>query len=199
MTASRTKATRPYEMRKRAQNVEATRERILQATYDLILECTYDDLTLQRVADQADTTFQTVLRHFGSKDDLIGAVAAWASPREFARRQARPSDVDDVVRVLCARYEETAGSILRWEALEDRIEVIGAAMREVRRGHRAWLANVFRAELESLGASERNEKLALLYAATDINTWRLWRHHLGLSAERTRRAMRRLLAAALAA
>lgn len=197
MKATRTKTKRPYDMRNRAQGVEATRERILKATYDLVMEGTYEQLTLQRVADLADTTFQTVLRHFGSKDELIGAVAAWASPREYALRQARSGDVADVARVLCERYEATARAVLSWEALEERVDVIGRAMRDVRRGHRAWLANVFAADLAAFPARGRADKLALLYAATDINTWRLWRHHLGLTAPATRRAMERLLTAAL--
>src|SRR4051794_25315840 len=94
---------RGYEMGKRAQDVEATRERILRATFDLMFDCSYEELTLQRVADRADTTFQTVLRHFGSKDGLIGAVAAWGSPREYELRRARPGDAADVARVLCER------------------------------------------------------------------------------------------------
>ena len=190
--------TRSYQMGERARSVEATRARILESTFALIFECSYEELTLQKVAERAGTTFQTVLRHFDAKDNLIGAVAERFAPEESASRHVAAGDVASVARVLCDRYEATADATLQWEALEDRVEAIGTALRRTRDEHRAWLEEAFADALSALTRTERRRRVAQLYAATDINTWRLWRRRLGMSARDTRLAMESALRALLA-
>ena len=177
--------------------MQATRARILASTFDLVFECSYEELTLQRVAERADTTFQTVLRHFGSKDNLLAAVAEQYAPEESASRTVAPGDVVGVAGVLCDRYEATADALLQWEALEDRVDAIGAALRRTRDEHRAWLEGVFADALSPLTRTERRRRVAQLYAATDINTWRLWRRRLGMSASDTRLTMEATVRAVL--
>ena len=185
-------AKRPYEMKARKEATEATRARILESMYALVPVCSYDELTLQRVADHAGVTFQTVLRHFGTKDGLIAAAAVEGTAQESERRDARAGDTADIARVLCARYEEVADGSANWEALEDRVPVIRDGLRKARESHGQWLNEKFATELMSLDARQRRHTVAALYAATDINTWRLWKK-LGLGSSEAERVMSSLL------
>lgn len=190
--------SRRYQMRARAESTRATRERILERAYALMFQRSYDELTLADVAEAAGVTFQTVLRHFGSKDGLVAAVAAGPGRRELEHRDARSGDVHDVARVLCQRYEETADAMAHWEALEDRVEVVGRAIRGARAGHGEWLREKFARELGSLDPRELRRTVAALQAATDIGTWRLWRRRLGLSRADTQANMALFIGGALA-
>ena len=61
-------------MQTRAARVKNTRTRILEAAYQLFLERHYDEVSLERVAERAGLSKQTVIRQFGSKDRLAYAV-----------------------------------------------------------------------------------------------------------------------------
>ena len=146
---------RRYQMKARAEATQATRARILESTYALIPTCSYDELTLQRVGEHAGVTFQTVLRHFGTKDGLLAAAAIEGTAKETARRDARAGDTADVARVLCERYEEVADTHAHWEALEERVPVIREGLQKAREGHKSWLEEKFAVALAPLDARRR--------------------------------------------
>lgn len=198
-TRRRKGEARPYRMRARAEAVEAMKARILDSAYALMTTGSYEELTLDKVAADADTTVQTVLRHFKNKDGLITGVAEQLGGREFERRDPRPGDARDIARILCARYEEIADANLQWELLEDRVEALGRAIAQARELHRSWLERMFADVLQPLDAPSRARVIAELFAATDINTWRLWRRRLKLSQHQTRRVMTELIEAVLVA
>ena len=184
-------------MTARAAATEATRAKILACSHALILEVSYEELTLRSVAAHAGVSFQTVLRHFGTKDGLISAVAESSSAQEYELRVARPGDPADVASTLCNRYEEIADATTRWEALEDRVDAIAEGLRIAREGHRAWLTAMFAEALASLSVAERHLVVAQLYVATDINSWRLLRRRLGYSAAETTQVMTALIKGAI--
>src|SRR3954447_1900981 len=86
-TARPSTGKRPYRMRVRAEQVVATRERMLATAMQLFGTRLYDEVSLDDVAAGAETTVQTVIRHFGSKDSLFAAVADWSSDRMVAPRE----------------------------------------------------------------------------------------------------------------
>lgn len=180
-------------MTARAAATEATRAKILASTHALMLELSYEELTLRKVAAHSGVAFQTVLRHFGTKDGLITAVAESASAEEYELRVARPGDPADVASTLCNRYEAIADATTTWEALEDRVEAVAEALRIAREGHQAWMATMFADALAPLSNAERRRVLAQLYVATDINSWRLLRRRLGHSAADTTHVMTALI------
>src|SRR5262245_47969573 len=93
--------TRVYRMTARADAAAETGRRILDAAYELFLQLEYEDLTLQRVAERAGVTMQTVIRRFRSKDGLTDAVLAARLPEVVASRTIeRPGDVAAALRVL---------------------------------------------------------------------------------------------------
>ena len=58
-------------MTARASAVEQTRRRVLEATVALHLRRLSADISLIDVAEEAQVSVQTVLRHFGSRDGLL--------------------------------------------------------------------------------------------------------------------------------
>jgi AcrR family transcriptional regulator len=68
-------APRSYTLGQRAATAAATRERILAAAAELYRERGIAATTLQAVADRADVSRGTVVNHFRSVDELLGAVA----------------------------------------------------------------------------------------------------------------------------
>src|SRR5690348_16802526 len=65
------KDARPYVMRARADAAAATRERIVAAARDLLVRQSFEDMTIEAIADAAGTAPRTVLRIFGSKEELF--------------------------------------------------------------------------------------------------------------------------------
>ena len=67
------KTTRPYTLRKRADAMAATRERITEAAMDLHGSVGPSRTTITAVAERAGVQRQTVYRHFATDDDLFAA------------------------------------------------------------------------------------------------------------------------------
>jgi AcrR family transcriptional regulator len=65
---------RPYTLRKRAQSTEDTRRRIIKAARDLIESSGYSNISLDRIADAAGISRQTIYVQFGSKLGVLSAM-----------------------------------------------------------------------------------------------------------------------------
>lgn len=188
---------RSYRMTARAEAMERTRERIFEATYELWLEHPYDEVTMDAVAERADVSRQTVHRHFGTKHELMTAVAAWRVPLEDKARVVPVGDVAAAVHRVVERYEETGDATVRALEVEDRIAVVGHVVDLGRRGHRSWIETVFAPYIPG-DADQRLKVVDALYVATDVTVWKLLRRDFGYSAERTEQVMRRLVDGVLA-
>ena len=188
---------RAYRMHERLRAMERTRESILQAAFDLWLAHAYDEVTLEQVAAAAGVSRQTVHRQFGSKEDLLVAVIDWRRPREDqADARIPPGDVDAAVRHLVDRYEAMGEVIVRFLALEGRIQAIDYFLANGRDAHRGWLERVFAPYLPDDRRS-RDEAVLTLYAATDVMVWKLLRRDFGRSRAQTVASIRRLVDGAL--
>jgi AcrR family transcriptional regulator len=185
-------------MTARRDTVERTRERILQAAYEAWLELPYDQVTLDAVAGAAGTSRQTVLRHFGSKDELACAVVDWQLPREEAARRAQPGDIRSAVRHLVDRYEAMGDANVRMLELEGRVAPIDHLLAVARDSHRGWIETTFAPVLPARGAS-RDERVMTLYAATDVTVWKLLRRDFGYSRAKTETIIRNLVEGAVGA
>jgi AcrR family transcriptional regulator len=180
-------------MTARRDAVEQTRERILQAAYDLWLERPYDQVTLDAVAEAAGVTRQTVLRQFGSKDELVVAVVDWQRPHEELLRTAEPGDTEAALRSLLARYETMGDANVRLLELEGRVAPIDYLLEQARASHRGWIERTFAAALAGRRRATRKQIVAALYAATDVTVWKLLRRDLGQSPAETAAVVRRLV------
>ena len=181
---------RRYRMRARKDAVASTRERILRAAYALWAERPYDQVSVQSVADAAGVARQTVIRQFGTKDELALAVVDWQKPREDELRAADPGDVDSALERLVDRYESMGDANVRILELEGRVPAIDYLLEVARTGHRDW---VERTLVPDAPPTERDTLVLALYAATDVTLWKLLRRDLGQDRDAVLRTMLRLV------
>lgn len=171
---------RAYSLGARAAQADERRDRMIAAAIRLLHDRPFEDVTLQAVADAADVSLKTVVRHFGTKDELVVACVRARSREESALRATPAGDVRAAVQVLAERYDVLGATTLRLLAAEERFPAVAAALAVARRQHLAWLAEVFAPWLPCRGARERARRLAQLFGATEIVVWHSWRTHLGL-------------------
>ncbi len=183
-------------MSARADAVAATRTRILDAAYELFAERDFADVPLSDVAERAETTVQTVLRHFATKTGIVDALIRRESARVLAERERVPvGDVDAVTAYLARHYAEQGDATLAMLAAERRSDAAAQAVEYGRGLHRAWVARTFEPWLEPLRGTARRRRLEQLVVATDVYVWKLMRRDGGLDDRQYRLAVRELLAA----
>lgn len=195
--------TRPYTQRARAAAARETRERVLSAGAALLWETLTPEIRLADVAARAGVSVQTVLRHFGTRENLLAAAEDHLRAEIHAERRAPAGDIPAAVRAIFDHYERRGDGVLRLLAQEygdDRIRQINDSGR---RAHRDWVESVFapqmaaRAGAERAGA-ERATLVDLLVVATDVYTWKLLRRDRHLARAEAEARVRRLAAAILA-
>jgi AcrR family transcriptional regulator len=179
-------------MRARAASADATRTSILEAARAQFFTTHFDDVTLQKVADDAGVALKTVMRRFGSKEELLLECARELGDDEFAAREVPVGDVAAAAKILAERYDAHSPAIVRLQSLEDRNPAIAAVIAGGRLGHRKWLERIFAPHLPAKGHL-REQRVAELFAVTEILLWHVMRHRLGLSAEMAEAAMADML------
>ncbi len=172
-------------MEARADAAQRTRESILQAAYDSWREQDYDEVSLQRVAARAGVTKQTVIRLFGSKDQLAYATVDWQRPREESQRAVEAGDVAAAVEVLVTSYERMGDANVRVLALEKRVPALGYLLDQARQSHRGWVERVFLPYLPKRKGATYEKRVMAFYAATDVTVWKLLRRDFALSRQDT--------------
>lgn len=197
-TTADDRPTRRYTQRARARQTAQTRRRILDAAYAALLSLPYDDVTLAMIAADAGVSVPTVLRHFGSKDNLVLEGAPAWNAAERARRTVPPGDASAVARVLARRYEELGPMMNRAIGLADRFPELAEAVAQARRGHADWLAEAFAADLPAGDGPARRRCIAQLFIATEQLGWEGLRTGLGLSAREAEVAMAATIEAVVA-
>jgi AcrR family transcriptional regulator len=186
--------TRTYRMQGRQEAVTATRERILRAAYDQWLEHPYDQVSIETVARAAGVSRQTVIRQFGTKDELAFAVVDWQKPHEEAFRSAEPGDIRTAVTRLVDRYEVMGDANVRILELEGRFPAFDYLLEVSRAGHRGWIERTL---LPDPSSGDREQAVLALYAATDVTVWKLLRRDLKQSRSATESVILRLVHAVL--
>jgi AcrR family transcriptional regulator len=190
------KNTRQYVMRSRAEQAGLTRQRILQATLSLAFEQPIVGISLPEVAERAETSVQTILRRFGSRESLFDATEVFAEREVLAERETQPGDVPHAVDTIVQHYELRGDGVLLLlgqESWEPRAARITASGREL---HRTWVERAFGPHLPS-DKKERETLVDLLVVATDVFTWKLLRRDRGHSPAVTAARMKRMVSALL--
>lgn len=172
---------RPYRMGARADAAAATADRVLEVAFERFTERPYDDVGLEEIARLAGVAKRTVLRRFGSKEELFVAAMMERARGEMRRRDEAPvGDVAGAVANVVASYERVGANRLRLLAQEDRIPVVAENVEGGRRYHRDWVERTFAPLLDGLDDAARARRVAALVALTDVSTWKLLRRDLGL-------------------
>lgn len=175
---------------------EATRERIVATAVELFGQAWYDDVTLRGIADAAGVALQTVVNHFGTKEELFLVVGERIGEGIGAVRwSVEPGDVHGAIAVLVDDYERNGDATVRNLALEEKVPVVRPMIDVGRRGHEEWVQHVFPGALEGLNGVARRRRVGQLVAVTDVYTWKILRRDKGLSARQVQLAMRELVLA----
>jgi AcrR family transcriptional regulator len=188
-------ASRPYRMQARADAQAATRARIVDAAVELFMAGWYDEVTLRAIAQAAGVSLQTVINHFGTKDELFTIALKRFSAERREQREAPVDDVPKAIALVVADYDRMGDANVRALALEHRVETLAAALDGGRASHREWCARTFAGALDGLRGADRRRRQAQVQAATDVLMWKLLRRDHGLSRAQTERAMAELVQA----
>jgi AcrR family transcriptional regulator len=163
---------------------------------DLYTERFYDQVSLEDVAKRAGVTVQTLLRRFGSKDELISA-AAEASRRiiRSQRDEVQVGDIAGAAKALIETYETHGDRVLRLLAQEEHVEAFRLVTDTGRAHHYKWVERVFAPLLAKHPRHGRECLRAQIIAICDIYFWKILRHDLRLSREQALCAVTHSLAA----
>jgi AcrR family transcriptional regulator len=191
------KATRPYTQRARARATAETRTRILDAALACVGERLSTRLGLADVAERAGVSVQTVLRHFGSKEELLEETRRSVVVQVQQERSAPPGDVTAGLTAIVEFYEHRGDWSVRMLAEEDEDPDVARHVALGRAVHREWAAELFAPQLAT--ADDPVALLDLLVVATDVYTWKILRRDRGHDQDTTRELMLHLVRALLPA
>lgn len=200
MTSSPTppKVKRPYRSKVQAELAALTRQKILDAMLALAATSWFDQITLDQVASLAGVTVQTVIRHFGSKEQLIGAAGQYAHMQVAQQRDEAPVGLlAGALQNLLDHYETDGPRILRILAQEQRYPALSPLLDAGRRAHRAWVERNFGPWLPPHPADMRGPIVTQLAVITDIHTWNLLRRDHNCSRDQTEDLLTSMIRAVL--
>jgi AcrR family transcriptional regulator len=191
------KAKRRYVMTARAAQAEATRARIRAAAVKLYCNAPLEDCTLEAVAGRAQTTVQTVLRVFGSKDELIYAALEDMAAGGVFLKPAPRGDVKAAVTAFFDIYESVGDLVMQRLNEERRRPALKPSLDQGRANHRDGVKTVFAPQLEQLHGAARAQLLAMLVILTDVYVWKLLRRDMGLSRPAAETIVRNMILGAI--
>jgi AcrR family transcriptional regulator len=172
--------TRTYSQTQRAESTAATRRAILDAATALFREQHEADPSLDLVAARAGCSTRSVIRHFGSKEELIEAAMNDAMAEVAESRRVEPGDAAGAVRKLVDHYEEMGDQVIGLLVSAERYPLVRRATEAGTEMHREVIAATFAPDLGGLAAGERRRRLAALATVTDVYVWHLLRRREGL-------------------
>ena len=182
---------RRYDMTKRTNSAEKTRERIVKSTENLLTTRPLAGVTLPAIAKGAKVTVQTVMRQMGSRDGCLSAVFNIVSERINSQRgHTKPGDVNSAVSTLIDHYESESALMLNLLEQANKGETFAKSATESGRNyHRNWVEHCF----GPLVGDAQQEKIDALVAATDIYIYKLLRLDMGRSIKATKAVINRLI------
>jgi AcrR family transcriptional regulator len=189
----RRKRKRPYVMTARAAKAEATKARIRASAMEVYLHEPIEDFTLEAVASRAATTVQTVLRIFGSKDELVyAALEEMAAAGVFLPSTPR-GDIKAAVSAFFDIYESVGDLVMERLNEERRRPALKPALDQGRESHRDGVKMVFAPQLERLHGAARAQLLTILVIVTDVYVWKLLRRDMALSRPAAEATVRKMI------
>jgi AcrR family transcriptional regulator len=172
---------RRYNMTERAAKAEATRERIRASAMALYSASAIEEFTLDEVARRAGTTVQTILRAYGSKEDLLFSALEAMADTDTPLKASPPGDIAAAVAAIFDIYETMGDAVIQRLHDEPRHPALKTLLDRGRNGHRNWVKTAFAPFLHERQVSDRTQLIHALNAATDVYVWRLLRRDGGLS------------------
>lgn len=159
---------RSYRQGRRAEQVEETRQRIVEATVDLHVTVGPAAAQIAQIARNAGVQRRTVYNHFPDDAALFAACSAHWRAQHPAPDPTGWNDLRQGLRELYAWYRETEPMLAN--VLRD-AEVLPAMRRVIEGGFGTYLAAARRALGAPQGRGRRVETAVRL--VTDFHAWRL--------------------------
>lgn len=167
---------RKYQLRKRAEGLDATRERIVEATAALHYEQGVVATSYIQIAERAGVGPATVYRHFPTLGSLVEACGAHVyetiqppmpenAPVVFAGLDTRQQRLERLVAELDAFYNRGAVNLGVAARDRDRVPELDAGLRQVEAGVEALVR-------EAVGAEASEAVIRLMTALADVSVWR---------------------------
>ena len=172
---------RRYDMTGRAAKAAATKQRICDCAIELYCSRAIEDFTLEEVAARAQTTVQTILRDFGSKDELIYAALDQMARGGVFLKPTPPGDAAAAVAAFFEIYESIGDMVMRRLNEEMRRPALKPVLDEGRKHHRLGVEAAFAPQLAPLSGAVRARLLAALTVLTDFYVWKLLRRDMGFA------------------
>jgi len=188
---------RAYDMTSRAAKAAATRQRICESVVAMYAERALEEFTLDDVAEHAETTVQTVLRIFGSKNELLYEALSQMGEAGAGIRPTPPGDVAAAVRAIFEVYESIGDLVIRRLADALRRPQLRPALEGARARHRRWVQQVFAPQLERVRGAARTQLYHALVVATDVATWNVLRRDAALARSAAEAVVRQLIDGAI--
>lgn len=179
-------AKRKYDMSARAESAAETGSNILKATGELWMEYPIREITLEMIAAKAGVTERTVLRKFGSKEEVYeAAIQNDAAGIQSIKDEAETGNIEYAIHILMQEYKLTGRAAIRTLAVEFEFPVASKILAKGRKSHKAWCERVFSPFLPQKDHPNYALYVGALYAATDVNKWKLLHIDLGYSEAET--------------
>ncbi|HLW55280.1 MAG TPA: hypothetical protein VKW06_20800 [Candidatus Angelobacter sp.] len=186
---------RAYQQAARAEQTAANGQSIVDAAIELVYSVRrLEEITLEAIAGQSGLTVRTILRRFGSREGILEAAFVQLGRKmQVDRPNTPPGDIEAALGALLQHYELDGDLNIKALAQEADMPLLHMMMERGRKGHRAWLHEVFAPYIAHLSGAARERRITEFYAATDVYLWKLFRRDLRLGKEQTAEAFRRLV------
>jgi AcrR family transcriptional regulator len=189
---------RPYKQAARAQAQQRTRDALIAVALDEFYAGRWQQVSLEALAKSAKVTKQTLLRHFGSKEELLLQALLQGVQQVLDERWSAPQgDVAGVVENLLTHYEIWGGrarNIGDWQSGPTALADISQAGRQL---HYDWVEYAFAPQLEQLRGKARKRRRATLIALCDVQFWWVLAHDLELPRAEVRAILTKLIESVL--
>jgi AcrR family transcriptional regulator len=178
---SNSDGARAYRSELRTQQADETRVRILDATVRVMARGVAS-VSIPDVAREAGVSVPTVYRHFGTKADLLAAVYPHLTRRTGLDQVALPRSVDEFRDFVRSIFE-------RLDSFDDLARAAAASpggeeARRVTMPDRFAIVQRFVVTIQpALPEAERDRIARVLVVLTASASLRMWRDHLGASAD----------------
>lgn len=169
-------SARRYSMEVRARGIAENRVSVQRAVVQLAAEQRLADISLVQIAERSGVSVRTLLRYYGTRDELLRTVADELQKLPLGDRPVRPGDVGGALDALSEDYETNGRLMLMLLAQEDTDPIAALVTRRGKESHRDWVCIQF-----DLDPAVDDEQVDLLVVCTDLYAWKLLRIDRGLS------------------
>lgn len=188
--------TRTYNKTARAEAEQATGEAILDAALNAFSSELFDRVTLHQIATASGVTVQTVIRRFGTKEELFELLANREGQRIITEREVPvQKGLHAALHALVMHYEHDGDMMLNFIQQEHLFEPVRKLVVRGREVHREWVKTHCNNLLSGCSEEQCEHNLLAAITATDLYTWKLLRRDHRLDPESVVSVMYRIITA----